>query len=176
MRMFGSPPTIPTHSGRMRWCRPIGKKSVSHGRGGAGVSPPPGFVLDVAPGDAKADSVVPAAATGSVVPAVDTASCDCGNKCVGLDWDSSSGDDGAYHASSRPAIKACLHLRSRAAFRRRRLWTAGCRRPRLSCRQHFSWIPRCLGPGQRLVAHSVYQKWLDIFPKARKCVCVSAAP
>ena len=67
---------------------------------GAGVSPPPGFVLDVAPGDAKADSVVPAAATGSVVPAVDTASCDCGNKCVGLDWDSSSGDDGAYHVST----------------------------------------------------------------------------
>ena len=24
---------------------------------------------------------------------------------------------------------------------------------------------RCLGPGQRLVAHSVFQKWLDIFPK-----------
>ena len=34
MRMFGSPPTIPTHSGRMRWCRPIGKKSLNHGRGG----------------------------------------------------------------------------------------------------------------------------------------------
>ena len=40
MRMVGSPPAIPTHSGRMRWCRPIGKKSLSHGRGGpASLSP-----------------------------------------------------------------------------------------------------------------------------------------
>ena len=26
----------------------------------------------------------------------------------------------------------------------------------------------CLGPGQRLVAHSVYQKWLDSFQKQDK--------
>ena len=74
----------------------------------AGVSPPPGCVPDVAPGEVKEDSVVrtavtvsviPAAATESVVLAGGTGSCSRDIKCPGLDWDSSSGDGDTYHAS-----------------------------------------------------------------------------
>ena len=47
---------------------------------------------------------------------------------------------------------------------------------RLKCKFHMQGMNvlmllppwACLGPDQRLVAHSVYQKWLDIFPKNTK--------
>ena len=60
------------------------------GAWGAGVSPPPGCVPDVASGETMRDTVVSADATGP---------CDCGTTCGGLDWESSSGDDGTNNAS-----------------------------------------------------------------------------
>ena len=74
---------------------------------GAGVSPPPGCVPDVASGEVKEDfvfrtavtvSVIPAVATESVVPAGATGSCSRDIKCPSLGWDSSSSDGDTYHA------------------------------------------------------------------------------
>ena len=64
----------------------------------AGVSPPPGCTPDTASSETKQD------ATGSsAVPVFSTAAPSRSpTKCIGLDWDSSSGDDGTYQVSSPP--------------------------------------------------------------------------
>ena len=74
---------------------------------------------------AATESVVQAATTESVVPGV-TGFCDCCTKCVDLDWDSSSGSDGACYTYVQQPRAACTFW-FRAAPRHRRLRTAGCR-------------------------------------------------
>ena len=138
----------------------------------AGVSPRPGCVRDFASGEAKADSLVPAAAAGSVVPAVATGSCDCGTTYFGLDWDSSSGDDGAYHVSTSSNQRLPAPLISGSSPpppADSRVST----NPPVSLPPDLQSPPAshvystlALGPGQQLVVHLVYQKWLDIFHKS----------
>ena len=81
----------------------------------ASASPLPGFVPDVASGEAMQDAVVLVRATGS-------SSRDM--KCAGLDWDSSSGNEILI-------IVACLAPLVSSSSPRRRLWTAACQRHRL---------------------------------------------
>ena len=65
------------------------ERQGSTGAWRAGVSPPLGCVPDCASGEVKPDAAV----SSAIAPARSH------TKCVGLDWDSSSGDDGMYQVS-----------------------------------------------------------------------------
>ena len=102
MHMFGSPPTIPTHSSRMKWFRLIGKKSVS-------VVEPASFLLLAVslmfiPGEArlKQTQLSQQQPRGQLFLQLPRGLA-IAHQCDSLDCDSSSGDDGVYHASTSPA-------------------------------------------------------------------------
>ena len=89
-----------TRFGGTNRCRPTGKEERQGTTGvwGAGVSPPPGSTPGAVSGDLQNEDNVTPTATGTA------AASSSRDKCGGLEWDSSSGDDGTYQAARRRSV------------------------------------------------------------------------
>ena len=103
-------------------CTPTFWKEERQGSAGewrGGVSPRPGCTPDAASGEAMQDTTASTAVTVSSAAAPSRSL----TKCISLDGDSSSGDDGTYQ-SPGPSVNASPPDGCRAVFRHRHHMTA----------------------------------------------------